>query len=147
MNSRRNFLRTVTNSIAGLWLANTKGAPFTISAVQRTSSPKRIVVIGAGLAGLSAGYELNRAGHDVTVLEARGFPGGRVRTLRDGFSEGLYAEAGGQAFYPVADNYAAKYVDEFGLQRLSLGPGGLAPVWHFGEDDSCADRSARSVAV
>ena len=50
--------------------------------------------MGAGLAGLSAAYELDRAGHDVVVLEAQVRPGGRVQTLRSPFSDGLYAEAG-----------------------------------------------------
>jgi hypothetical protein len=41
--------------------------------LQRTGAPKRVIIIGAGLAGLSAGYELTQAGHDVTFLKlARG---------------------------------------------------------------------------
>jgi monoamine oxidase len=56
--------------------------------------PQRVVVIGAGLAGLTAAYELDRAGHRVTVLEASGRVGGRVLTLREPFDDGLYAEAG-----------------------------------------------------
>jgi len=42
----------------------------------------RIVVIGAGLAGLTAARELARHGLDVLVIEARDRPGGRVRTSR-----------------------------------------------------------------
>jgi monoamine oxidase len=57
-------------------------------------APQRIVVIGAGLAGLCAAYELAAAGHDVTIFEARERPGGRVLTLREPFADGLYAEAG-----------------------------------------------------
>lgn len=55
---------------------------------------RRVIVVGAGLAGLAAAYELGRTGYDVTILEARLRPGGRVHTLREPFSDGLYAEAG-----------------------------------------------------
>ncbi|MFW0787070.1 phytoene desaturase family protein [Gordonia sp. CPCC 206044] len=46
----------------------------------RTSRPARVVVIGAGLSGLSAAATLTGAGHDVTVIDAAGAPGGLVRT-------------------------------------------------------------------
>src|SRR5215212_819376 len=56
--------------------------------------PRKVIVVGAGLAGLAAAYELVQLGHDVTVLEARTRPGGRVHTLRSQFADRLYAEAG-----------------------------------------------------
>ena len=43
----------------------------------------RVLVIGAGIAGLSAAYHLQRAGAEATVLEARDRIGGRVWTSRD----------------------------------------------------------------
>ena len=44
----------------------------------------RVIVVGAGMAGLSAGYRLQAAGHDVTVLERSTVPGGSVRSERHG---------------------------------------------------------------
>src|SRR6185369_16835114 len=44
----------------------------------------RVVILGAGIAGLVSGLELSKAGYEVTVLEARARPGGRVFTVRRG---------------------------------------------------------------
>ena len=79
----------------------------------RTGEPRRVIVIGAGLAGLVAGYELKRQGHDVVVLEAQNRVGGRVRTLRT-FAPGLYAEAGAMRI-PRAHDLTIRYCEAFGL--------------------------------
>ncbi|GAB1822005.1 flavin monoamine oxidase family protein [Herbidospora sp. RD11066] len=71
-------------------------------------SPKRVVVLGAGIAGLATAYELLKAGYDVTVLEAATKVGGRNLTIRGGdelteiggvtqkagFRDGTYFNAG-----------------------------------------------------
>ena len=85
---------------------------------QRESAPKRIIVIGAGLAGLAAGYELTQAGHDVVILEARARPGGRVETLRKPFSDGLHADAGAH-FIPNNHDLTIRYTRLF---KLTLEP-------------------------
>ncbi|HEY8478804.1 MAG TPA: FAD-dependent oxidoreductase [Spirillospora sp.] len=68
----------------------------------------RVLILGAGVAGLAAAYELGKAGYDCTVLEARDRVGGRNLTLRGGdrldeadgaaqrvrFSQGQYMNAG-----------------------------------------------------
>jgi monoamine oxidase len=55
----------------------------------KDGKPKKVVIVGAGLAGLAAGYELKRAGHTPVILEAQQRVGGRVYTLRDPFTEGV----------------------------------------------------------
>jgi len=76
-------------------------------------APLEVVVVGAGLAGLCAAYELERLGHRVVLLEAdRSHIGGRVRTLR--FGDGLYGEAGAMRI-PLRHDLTRHYVSEFGL--------------------------------
>jgi monoamine oxidase len=47
----------------------------------------KVVILGAGVAGLCAAYELGKAGFDCRILEARARPGGRVWTVRTGTTE------------------------------------------------------------
>jgi len=77
--------------------------------------PKKAVIVGAGLAGLVAGYELKRAGHTPIILEAQHRVGGRVYTLRDPFTEGLYAEVGAMRI-PRAHTLTMAYVEKFGIK-------------------------------
>jgi len=77
--------------------------------------PKKVVIVGAGLAGLAAGYELKRAGHTPIILEAQQRVGGRVYTLRDPFTEGLYAEVGAMRI-PRAHALTMEYIEKFQLK-------------------------------
>src|SRR6476620_6101313 len=60
-----------------------------------TKPVSHILIAGAGLAGLAAARELQKRKHRVTVIEARDRTGGRVWTMRDGFTARQHAEAGG----------------------------------------------------
>jgi len=102
---------------------------FGLRRLERRSAPKKVIIIGAGLAGLSAAYELTQAGHDVTVLEARTRPGGRVYTLRDPFAEGLYVEAGA-ARIPDHHRFTLKYAELFGLTLDPFEPPDLPSVYY-----------------
>ena len=79
----------------------------------------RVLVVGAGAAGLSAAYELQQAGHEVRVFEAKDRPGGRIYTMREPFSDGLYAEAGARGL--VSHNPGLEYAREFGLELTQVG--------------------------
>ena len=85
---------------------------------------KRIIVAGAGLAGLTAARELERAGASVTVVEARDRAGGRVWTIRDGFADGQYGELGGE-FIDAGHEAVHHLCDEFGLRRVRVLRGGF----------------------
>jgi monoamine oxidase len=84
-----------------------------------TSRDKTVTVVGAGLAGLSAAFDLHLAGWQVTVLEARDRVGGRVHTIRN-FSDGLMAEGGGEF---VEEDHARMIAlaDRFGLKLARAG--------------------------
>jgi monoamine oxidase len=87
-----------------------------------------VVVLGAGIAGLTAAYELEQAGFQVTVLEARDRVGGRAWTVRDGdkiemigeetqtakFSDGIYFNAG-PARIPSFHQGLIGYAKKFGV--------------------------------
>jgi monoamine oxidase len=65
-------------------------------------SKPRVIVAGAGLAGLSAAYELSQLGFQVTVIEGRDRIGGRVFTLKKPFVDGQFVELGGEL---IGDGY------------------------------------------
>jgi len=84
-----------------------------------TRSQSRVVVVGAGLAGLCAAFELKHLGYDVLVLESRDRLGGRVHSISD-FLPGSTVEAGGEligANHPLWLGYA----ERFGLPLSELG--------------------------
>lgn len=89
----------------------------------------KVVILGAGPAGLAAAYELGKAGYDCTVLEARDRVGGRVFTVRRGtkiemtdgskqvceFDEGQYLNAGA-ARIPSHHDATLGYCRELGVE-------------------------------
>jgi monoamine oxidase len=80
-----------------------------------------ILVVGAGLAGLVAAYRLREAGKRVVVIEARAQPGGRVRTLRGHFDDGLYGELGA-ARVAETHEYVLHWLNDLKLGLVPFAP-------------------------
>lgn len=130
--TRRDFIQKLAMG-AGVVSAGTF-FPGVLSAQEfitgKTNDPRNVLILGAGLAGLAAAWELREAGHNVTVLEARDRPGGRVSTLREPFAEGLYAEEGAAAF-SEAYTHALRYIEIFDLKRIPWTMPALPIVYHL----------------
>lgn len=80
----------------------------------------RVVVVGAGLAGLRAAGQLRKAGCDVVVLESSHRIGGRVRTVRSPLHGGQHVETGAEW---VDDHHERMHalLDRFGLRVEGAG--------------------------
>ena len=101
MISRRDFLYRAaavggtglmlnTMSAWGMGIESTMSAP---PALGGSGKGKKVVILGAGLAGMTAAFELGKLGYQCQVLEARAFSGGRCQTARKGFA---MTELGGE---------------------------------------------------
>jgi monoamine oxidase len=88
--SRRHFVRQ-----AGLAAAALAGAPL-LRAAKPSRPNARVVIVGAGLAGLTCAYRLKQAGIDATLYEANTRVGGRCWTRRGDFADAQIAEHGGE---------------------------------------------------
>jgi monoamine oxidase len=105
---------------------------------------KSVVILGAGIAGLVSAYELQRAGYQVTVLEARNRIGGRVWTIRGGdavaqfgmpmqraeFDRGLYFNAGA-ARIPTTHRAILGYARRFGVAMETFVNSNRNAGWDF----------------
>ena len=114
LRTRRDFLRSAALSAAGVsavWAQE----PVPLAPAARR---KKIIVIGAGLAGLSAAYELSQAGHEVVISEAQG-TGRAAGCGRCGmrFQTGSTQKRGAESF---GDNhtYVQHWVKQFALPMM-----------------------------
>lgn len=84
---------------------------------RRTTQPRHVLVVGAGIAGLTSALLLARRGHKVTIVEAnKSRVGGRIKTFRNFQDPAQYAEAGAMRlpdFHPMV----LALVDDLGLKR------------------------------
>ncbi len=84
----------------------------------RNSPNRSVIIVGAGLAGLCAAYELKKLGYNVSVYEARHRVGGRAYSFR--FARNKIVEGGGELIgrnHPLwcgyAQNFKLKFSDVF----------------------------------
>jgi monoamine oxidase len=138
MTTRRAFLTQVGRA-GGYGLTYTMmqslgllAIPASAASTPKLASPargaKRVVILGAGIAGMVSALELSKAGYECVILEARGRAGGRNWTIRNGtrvemtdgtsqvctFDEGNYMNAG-PARFPSQHLTMLGYCHEFGV--------------------------------
>lgn len=122
---RRKFIKTGAMAGVGgslltseILLGNSLQNKPSKSKIQTKTNPKKVIVAGAGIAGLCCAYELMKLGHEVVVLEASGRHGGHVFTGRDGLSDGLYADMGAEHITKPGYERYWEYTKEFDLEVL-----------------------------
>ena len=93
------------------------------------------IVVGAGVAGLTAARLLAGAGRRVVVLEARDRIGGRVVTDRD---DGLATDLGASWVHGIVDSPVAAAASAFGMAMTEFTVGGYQPdsrpIAYYGPD-------------
>lgn len=123
-NKRRDFIKNSIKAGVGaslLTIDHTEAKAKNIHETDQIKSienPKKIIIGGAGIAGLCCGYELMKLGHDVTVLEASGRHGGHVFTVHDELSDGLYGDGGQEHITKPGYEKYWQYIEELGLTAL-----------------------------
>ncbi|WP_428031127.1 flavin monoamine oxidase family protein [Ancylobacter sp.] len=115
--SRRSLLAG-TAATAGALAASRLAAP--ALAQTEPERPVDVLVLGAGMSGLTAALALQRRGHKVTVIERQGRIGGRLLSLPLG--DGMFTEAGGGHFRSNMP-LVLDYVRHYNLPLLSLNDG------------------------
>jgi monoamine oxidase len=125
--TRREALKRAGAATAGLALAR----PW-MPLAQAATAP-RIVVVGGGLAGLTAAYRLKQAGYAAQLYEASGRTGGRCWTIRGAFADGQIAEHGGELI-DTGHTELRQLVQELGLDTDDLSqaePNGSEDAFYF----------------
>lgn len=121
--SRRDFIKTLGAGVAGASLLGAMG-PAMAAMGGQGRNPGRVIIIGAGLAGLRCAHRLQQYGYGSTVYEASSRIGGRAFTTRGFFDEGMSVERGGEL---VSTEHSAlrNLVNQLGLSLEDVNSGAL----------------------
>ncbi|MBE9066768.1 FAD-dependent oxidoreductase [Leptolyngbya cf. ectocarpi LEGE 11479] len=92
---RRKFLKTAAAFGGGTMLA-TGSQGFQNAVLAQEASTPKIAIVGAGLAGLNAAYQLKKAGYRATIYEASNRVGGRMYTVYDAIGEKTWVNLGAE---------------------------------------------------
>jgi len=115
MNRERRLVAAVVACL-GLAGCATGGSPAARAARPAEERPPDVIVVGAGLSGLTAARHLAAAGRSVLVLEATARIGGRA--LTNSVTFGIPVDEGGAWLHGVGTNPLASVVDEMGFRRV-----------------------------
>ena len=117
---RRTFLKTlIAGAGASMIDPGMMKADAAAAAPAAHAKSGKVIIGGAGITGLCCGYELMKAGFDVTVLEASGRYSGHVYTGRDGLSDGLYADFGADHITRPGYERVFAYAEEFHIPAIA----------------------------
>lgn len=100
--------------------------------IAQPSAVPPILIVGAGIAGLTVGYRLAQIGVPINIIEARNRVGGRIRTLPKAAGTPLYAELGGEFINSDHTNFI-NLAQELGFRFVDLeaADAGLIPETYF----------------
>lgn len=136
---------TAPSMVHGAAAEGVRGAQW---AIERGA--RRVIVIGAGAAGLGAAGELAAAGVDVLLLEARHRPGGRVHTVElgtRGDGTAVAVDAGAAWLQQWPTNGLARRVELLGLPTVASDFGASMAASPGGEPSTVIESTVSAAAA
>lgn len=132
--TRRTLMKASATAAFALGTSDlSRRAACAAGARERATSP-RIAIVGAGITGLCAAYDFQKADVAATVYEAGTRIGGRIFTVRDVLAPGLVSELGGE-FIDSDHDVLLHLVRELGFELIDLGRpfsnAGLRDTYYF----------------